>query len=201
MNDAEIDEGEVDKKFEPYFTSIGKVSNAFSHLEFSINDAIWELANVERSAGVCMTAQMIGPGPRNRCLLALLKLRGASQTILDEFNKIGKKIEGLGARRNRYAHDPMAFDPLRGQIQRLEATADKHVRYEFIDAEVEKIYELVEDIHKADDAFDELYLRAVAELPSWPRTQFSQSAGIRLQRLDRKTDTTKHLRPPQSSQE
>ena len=199
MNDAEQDA--IDAKFEPYFTAIGKAANTYSHLEFSMNDAIWELANVARSAGVRMTAQMIGPGPRNRCLLALLKFRGASQSLIDDFNKIGRDIEKLGARSNRYIHDPMALDRQKGQIRRLEATADKHVRYDFIDTEVEELTKLIEDINEVDDAFDDLYLRAVAELPPWPRTQFSQSDGIRLRRTSRKTDATGPTPPPQSSGE
>jgi hypothetical protein len=115
-------------KFDPYFTAIGRVANAYSQLEFKMNDAIWELANVARSAGVCMTAQMIGPAPRNRCLLALLKFRNASQNLISEFNKIGNKIEGVAARRNRYVHDPFVLKPDTGEILRMESTADKSIR-------------------------------------------------------------------------
>ena len=85
---------EPDGNFGPYFTAIGKVANAYSQLEWSVNDAIWELANISRSAGVCMTAQMIGPGPRSRCLLALLKFRQAPQTLLDEFNVVKGRTGG-----------------------------------------------------------------------------------------------------------
>ena len=102
--------------FDPYFTAIGKVANAYSQLEFSMNDAIWELANVARSAGVCMTAQMIGPGPRNRCLLALLKFRESPKALIEDFNAVARKIEGIAARRNRYVHDPFAVNSDTGEI-------------------------------------------------------------------------------------
>jgi hypothetical protein len=182
MNEAE--KQAILANFEPYFTAIGKLANAYSQLEFSVNDAIWELANVARSAGVCMTAQMIGPGPRNRCLLALLKFRKAPQTLLDEFNVVSRKMKKVAAHRNRYVHDPMTFNPETRQIQCMEATADNHIRYGFMATEIGELTKLAADIEEVADAFDELYLRAVAELPAWPRTQFEQSTGILIRRRD-----------------
>jgi hypothetical protein len=169
-------------KFDPYFIAIGRVANAYSQLEFKMNDAIWELANVARSAGVCMTAQMIGPAPRNRCLLALLEFRNASNALITEFNKIGKKIEGVAARRNRYVHDPFVLNPDTGQILRMESTADKSIRYGFMNTEIDDLEQLATDIDTVADEFDQLYVRAVAELPPWPRTQFEQSTGIQVRR-------------------
>lgn len=187
--------------FEPYFIAIGKVANAYSQLEFSMNDAIWELANVERAAGVCMTAQMIGPGPRNRCLLALLKFRKAPQKIIEEFNKIGNKIEGLAARRNRFVHDPFVLEQETGQIARMEATADKHVSYGFMGTDVAKLTELAIEIDYAANEFDQLYLRACAELPAWPRTQFKRSWGIAVSRTDQRTSEKVPPHQPAPSRE
>jgi hypothetical protein len=179
---ADSTEHPYGSKFDPYFTAIGRVANAYSQLEFKMNDSIWELANVARSAGVCMTAQMIGPAPRNRCLLALLKFRNASHELITEFNKIGTKIEGLAARRNRYVHDPFVLLPDTGEIRRMESTADKSIRYGFMNAEIGDLKQLATDIDTVADEFDQLYLRAVAELPAWPRTQFEQSEGIQVRR-------------------
>src|SRR5262245_66440904 len=95
---ADSTEQPYSPKFDPYFIAIGRVANTYSQLEFKMNDAIWELANVARSAGVCMTAQMIGPAPRNRCLLALLQFRNAAAALITEFNKIGNKRNSVGAR-------------------------------------------------------------------------------------------------------
>jgi hypothetical protein len=182
--------------FEPYYNAIGKVAAAYSELEFSMNDAIWELANVARSAGVCMTAQMIGPGPRIRCLLALLKFRSAPKGLIDEFNRIGEDIVGVAASRNRHLHDPISLDTESGQIQRMEATADRQVRFKFIATEIDELTKLTKSIYKVTDDFDSLYLRACAELPSWPRTQFEQSEGIAVHRTDQKTDATGPTPPP-----
>ena len=176
--------------FEPYFVAMGRVANAYSQLEFTINDAIWELANVERAIGVCLTAQMIGPGPRNRCLLALLNLRKAPKPILDQFNVISKKIEGLAAQRNRYVHDPFVLNEDTGEIHRMEASADKSISYGFMDADVTKLTALVEQIEKTGNEFNQLYLRACDELPSWPRTQFEGSWGIQVRRKKKRSDTS-----------
>jgi hypothetical protein len=173
--------------FEPYFTAIGKVANAYSQMEFSVNDAIWELANISRSAGVCMTAQMIGPGPRNRCLLALLKFRQAPLTMLDDFNVISRKMEKVAAKRNRYVHDPIVMETETGEISRMEATADKHIRYGFVAAEVADLIALIIEIDNVGHEFDKLYLRARDELPAWPRTQFERSEGIQVNRTGQKT--------------
>jgi hypothetical protein len=183
-----MSEKQYDRRLLPYLTALGLVSTTYAELEFSINDAIWELANITRSAGVCMTAQMIGPAPRNRCLLALLKFRGASEQLLSEFNKLGKNIESVAARRNRYVHDPMTIDHATGKVDRMEATADKHIRYGFMPTEVQHLEQLAHDIDIVTDAFADLYLRALDELPTWPRTQFSQSEGIRVHRIKRKND-------------
>jgi hypothetical protein len=181
---ADSTEHPYSPKFDPYFTAIGRVANAYSQLEFKMNDAIWELANVARSAGVCMTAQMIGPGPRNRCLLALLKFRNASDALIREFNKIGEKIEGVARRRNRYVHDPFVLNPDTGEILRMESTADKSIRYGFMNADIADLKQLATDIDTVADEFDQLYLRAVAELPAWPRTQFERSEGIQVRRTN-----------------
>jgi hypothetical protein len=179
---ADSTEHPYSSKFDPYFTAVGRVANAYAQLEFKMNDAIWELANVARMAGVCMTAQMIGPSPRNRCLLALLEFRNASNALITEFNKIGRKIEGVAARRNRYVHDPFVLNEDTGEIQRMESTADKSIRHGFMNAEINDLNQLATDIETVDHEFDQLYLRAVAELPAWPRTQFEESTGIRVGR-------------------
>jgi len=186
--------------FTPYFTAVGKVANAYSQLEFSVNDAIWDLANVSRSAGVCMTAQMIGPAPRSRCLLALLKFRGASQTLLDEFNVISKKMEKVAAKRNRYVHDPVVMESDTGKLARMEATADKHIRYGFMAEEVSDLINLTMEIDEVSHEFDRLYVRALRELPAWPRRQCELSEGIQYLRRDQEIVEIKQDRPPPSFQ-
>lgn len=97
---------------------------------------------------------------------------------MKEFNVISVSIEKVAARRNRYVHDPMTFNPETDEVQRMEASADRQIKYGFMSGELQDLAKLAADIENISDAFDVLYLRAVAELPPWPRTQFSQSTGI-----------------------
>jgi hypothetical protein len=177
-----------DPRLTPLFTAVGIVATAYAQLEFSMNDAIWELANVSRKAGLCMTAQMIGPGPRCRCLAALLELRQAPPELYQEFNRISKEIEGVAARRNRYMHDYLVINQETGEIARVEGTADRRIKYGFMQTEINELNQLVNDIDKINGQFDAFYERAVVELPAWPRTQFLQSQGIQLRRKGRKID-------------
>jgi hypothetical protein len=83
----------TDPRWTPYLAELGRVAAVWSQLDWDINDFIWELANVSRAAGTAFTAQMIGPGPRFRCLISLLHLRKAPKEIIDDFNSISSKIE------------------------------------------------------------------------------------------------------------
>jgi len=56
------DEEWYDPRFNPYMQAVGKIATVWAGLEFSINQAIWELCNVEAAAGACITAQLIGAG-------------------------------------------------------------------------------------------------------------------------------------------
>ena len=49
---------------------------------------------------------MIGPGPRNRALVALVELRGGSKELLGAVNAFAREFTSLGAQRNRFVHDP-----------------------------------------------------------------------------------------------
>lgn len=82
-------------EFEPYQKLIGRLALAWAEFEFNLNDAIWELANVERMTGTCMTSQLIGPGPRYRCLVALLRLRNTPQDIIDKINSLSSDANHL----------------------------------------------------------------------------------------------------------
>ena len=74
--------GDYDSKLDPYYSAVGRLVLDWAEFEFNVNDAIWELANIERKVGTCLTSQFIGPGPRFRCLVALLNFRGTPTDIV-----------------------------------------------------------------------------------------------------------------------
>ncbi|MCA1437752.1 hypothetical protein I6F33_33035 [Bradyrhizobium sp. BRP20] len=173
-------------EFEPFYQAIGKLARYWSGLEYAINDSIWELSNVERFAGTCMTSQPIGPGPRFRCLIALLELRDVKPDLIKAFNSFSSEVEGLGRQRNRLLHDMVVLNELDGQLYRVEATADRHLKHDFMPIDLKLINKLVQDIDDAVDRFDLLFDRVIAETPPWPRTQYAQSHGIRRERNERR---------------
>jgi hypothetical protein len=171
-----------DSRLDPFFQAIGRLAVAWSTFESNINDAIWELANVEKEAGTCLTSQLIGPGPRFRCLVALLRLRETPSDIIKRINVLSADADAAGRQRNRYLHDPVAWRRSDGTIHRLEMTADKQVKHEFIPVEVKEIDELRRKIDHLGTRFNFLYAHVQAKTPTWPRTQFEQSKGIYVER-------------------
>jgi len=125
-----------------------------------------------------MTAQLIGPGPRFRCLAALFELRGVSPELIKAFNSLSSEAEGLGRQRNRFAHDVVVLNSQDRQLYRVETTADRRLRHDFIVIDLKAVEKLVIEIEKLTDRFDVLFDRVLAETPSWSRTQYKGSAGI-----------------------
>ncbi len=120
--------GHYDPKLDPYYLAVGRLALEWAEFEFNVNDAIWELANIERKVGTCLTSQFIGPGPRFRCLVALLNLRGTPSEIVKKINALSTEAESLARQRNRYAHDPIVWNRKDGSIHRMETTADRAVK-------------------------------------------------------------------------
>ena len=65
-------------------------------------------------------------------------------------------------------------------MTRLQVTADKHIKHDFVVTEIAELEKLIAAIEKLMNNFLDLHERALAELPPWPRTQFLQSRGISL---------------------
>jgi hypothetical protein len=172
-------------EFKPYLLAIGKLAARWSLFEFTVNDIIWELANLSPKAGTCLTAQMIGPGPRFRCLVALLHLRESPQEIIDSANEISSEADKLSRQRNRYIHDPLVFNRADKSFHRLETTADRKIRHDILPAEITALDRLSGKISDLQKDIDGLHARIVTEIPPWPRTEYAQSPGIRRQRQER----------------
>jgi hypothetical protein len=171
-----------DPKLDPYLQAIGRVALSWAEFEFNVNDAIWELANLERKVGTCLTSQLIGPGPRFRCLVALLNLRGTPSEIVKRINVLSADAEAVSRQRNRYLHDPMVWNKQDGSIHRMETTADRTVRHEILPVEIKEIKALYQKIEHLGARFNFLYAYVQAKTPPWSRTMFEQSSGIQRER-------------------
>jgi hypothetical protein len=188
------DDDWYDARFDPYMLAVGKIATVWAGLEFAINQAIWELCNVDAGAGACITAQLIGSGPRMRALLALVDFRSSDpkskveDSLTYKLNKLRERIEGLGRQRNSYIHQYPFIGLEKGDIKRLEVTADRRLRFDYVPADFDAMGKLVNDIRQARSDFDSIFERVLAEFVPWPRTQYEQSTrGIRSLRRNRDT--------------
>jgi hypothetical protein len=169
----------IPQQLAPFYLALGAVATGWAEYEFRLNDAIWHLANIERLAGTCITSQMIGPGPRFRCLAALLELRGTPKNLISDLNSHASRAEGIGRQRNRLLHDPFLLNTERGTIVRMQMTADRHLVHTFIPTEVDQLHKVADDIDNITSEFDDLFFRKILpDTPQWPNTQYAMSEGI-----------------------
>ena len=170
---------EIDDTFQshwhPLMAGIGRVAAVWAKLEFTINEMIWDLANLDINCGACITAQLTTPVSRMRALIALVRLLGGKDRLIADLNKFSGRLDGLARRRNRIIHDPWGYNADKKKYVRLEITADRKLVFEDKEAELEEIKRVFDDIIHATDDFLKMEHRIMAELPPWPRIQYWQS--------------------------
>ena len=172
-----------DPRFQAHMRVLGDICAVWADLEYRVNQAIWELSNIEMSAGACITAQIGQPAGRFKALIALVHLRGGEPQLLTALNQYSRKVEGLGRQRNRFVHDVWSAKK-DGTVQRLNVTADRELQFGHVTTPKGDLEKLRQQIFAALQEFTPLHERILDELPPWPRTQFEQSDGIRMVPLD-----------------
>lgn len=162
-------------EFDSYCLEVGRLSVLWAAFENRIDSLIWELLDVEATKGACLTAQMIGPGPRVRALQAIVDETDASRETKREFQRLGKKAEELGGKRNRYEHDTVTIGATSGLLWTHEITANKKLRIESKAADIQHIRALWIEIRSATQTLLALRFKLIAELPTWQRTRYKRS--------------------------
>ncbi len=71
-----------DPRFQEHMKWLGHVAAISASLDLSVNMTIWELANVERWIGACLTTQIFSPSSRFRVLISLVHVRGGKPEII-----------------------------------------------------------------------------------------------------------------------
>lgn len=109
----------------PIYQLVGRVTIAWGHYEHELDRIISTLSGVNSARIACLTAQMMGAGPRLTSIIAQLNLR---KMIEPEFEKYEAKIKALmnttfniQEHRNRVVHDAWYIDTNRdkpGQFRR-----------------------------------------------------------------------------------
>jgi hypothetical protein len=189
-----------DSRFDEHMKWLGHVAAIWASLELGINMAIWELANVEREIGACITPQIFSPSARLRAMVALVEIRGGTPDMIKKINKFSQRATGLARQRNGYVHDTYAIVENTGDIKRIHVTMEGSFSFGLIPTSKEELKKLFDDIQNSIRRFDQIRDEIFESLPPWPRTQFELSRDIRSYPLDQSTVTTKPPPPPESSQ-
>src|SRR5258707_11836060 len=190
-----------DPRFQEHMKWLGHVAAISASLDLSVNMTIWELANVERWIGACLTTQIFSPSSRFRVLISLVHVRGGKPEIISKIHKCAESAGGLSRRRNSYVHDTWAVDESTGEVKRIHVTMEGAFSFGFTPTSVDELKRLYDDIQDGIRRFDLLREEIFRSLPPWPRTQFSLSRGIRSYPLDRSSGQQEPQPPPESSEQ
>jgi hypothetical protein len=144
-----------------HYSCIGRVAAAWSYLEAVVDTSSIGLAGLATEPGICFTSQISGIGRKLDAYIALARLRNLPQELVQKLDALAKAAQGLGERRNRIVHDVWFFDHP-NDPRRLEATARRLVRLEYIPTSSTKLTRFAYEISKFTDEFDSLNSRVVA---------------------------------------
>ncbi len=110
------------------YAAIGHVAASWSYFEAIIDSWIWALINRPGNVGVCLTGQMIGPGPRISAFIALVRELGSKSKWNQKLEDMAKDAIAMSESRNRAIHDVWNLSEP-SQPLRQEATAKKKYVY------------------------------------------------------------------------
>ena len=147
-----------------HYAAIGKVASNWSVFERIVDSAIWGLAYAEDEAAACLTAQFAGTPSRFNALIALVKLRGGSTTMVEKIEAFHKASNALVARRNRVIHDPWVLERSSLRPYRLEISAQKHLIFEYRPMDTRSVLAIAEDIANHINLFGDLINELIGEV-------------------------------------
>jgi hypothetical protein len=129
-----------------HYAAIGRVAAAWSYLEATIDSGSIRLADIDPRTGICLTAQIAGTGRKLDAYISLARLRGIPPALIKQLNAFANDTNGLGERRNRSVHDVWLFKHP-DSPERLEATARKLLRFQYIPTSTEDLLGLGREIY------------------------------------------------------
>lgn len=90
----------------PFYAAIGRVASEWAHLEHTLDAIIWSLADGPDHQTACVTAQIMGVGPRCKAIIALGRMKGGSDRDLKPFRTLMSESYPVADWRSRWVHDP-----------------------------------------------------------------------------------------------
>jgi hypothetical protein len=144
-----------------HYAAIGRVAVEWAAFEANIDFYSLRLADFNKEEGICFTAQIAGSGRKLDAYISIAQYRGVGKATAKKLHSFASDTAGLAEQRNRIIHDSWAGI---GGPHRLEATARKKLKFEFVEAPTEQVLELSHKIHTHNERFYELNEEIRAEL-------------------------------------
>jgi hypothetical protein len=129
-----------------HYADVGLVASSWAAFEHYIDLISIDLGRIPQKIGICFTAQISGSARKLDAYFAIARLHGAS-TFSQELDKFSKDTFALAERRNRVIHDTwLTAETGGGVARRLEATARRILRHEYIPIAPGELSILITDI-------------------------------------------------------
>jgi hypothetical protein len=133
-------------KMETHYAAVGKVASHWAAFEHRIQWAIWNLAGLDNLTGACITAQIGNSGRMIDALIALLRLKLATEDSIAPLRKFAEKVGKKQRQRNRIVHDPWSFRIPSGEAAGDELTANREVISTLVPHSTKEVEAFAEDI-------------------------------------------------------
>jgi hypothetical protein len=131
---------------ETHYAAVGKLASNWAEFEHRIQWAIWNIAGLDNLTGACITAQIGNSGRLIDAMIALLRLKGATESSITSLNKFAARVGDKQRQRNRIVHDPWSFKIPNGEAVRGELSASREVISTFVPHSTKEVEDFADGI-------------------------------------------------------
>jgi hypothetical protein len=131
---------------DPSYSYIGRIASDWARIEHTLDNIIWELANLDPSSGACITAQLMGVRPRCLTILALAAHRGMPKELIERTTNFMNKSGPVSDDRNRVIHDPWYLEKVSKTPAQLRSMPKGELVYGYVPRSKADMAKILEDI-------------------------------------------------------
>jgi len=161
-----------DFPIELYYEWIGRIASLWSLLENTIDETIWQLADVKDEPGACLTAQLAGIRPRLIVLEALVQLRGEDKDFIKQIASFTQKAQTTSERRNRAIHDAVLYiepDSERREVARWRIIAQRKLDMGTVKPDLDWYRKVALEIGTLFEEYQTVEAKIFAKFPAYSR--------------------------------
>jgi hypothetical protein len=122
-----------------FYGMVGRVASEWAHLEHALDLIIWELAGGQQSALACITAQIMGVGPRCKAILALGTLRKLPSPLLKRVRTLMSDSYHVSDLRARWVHDAWYLEEGSGHAAQFKSMPYSDQRHGFFQIDKDQL--------------------------------------------------------------